>query len=155
MEQSIASEIGDAEKREALNRVLGSDAFNRSDQLKALLRYIAEREIEGRGSTLDEYTVAVEALGRPRNYSAFEDGTARNRFHNLRRRLEQYYHDEKPDSPIQIVLPKGSYCPVFVRHTVVPSPVVSPPPASEPPVPAVVSRGVSLRACTLSRSPRR
>ena len=116
MEPSIASEIGDGEKREALRRVLASNAFHRSDQLRSLLRYLCQREFEGRGDSLDEYTVAVEALGRPRDYSAFEDGAARNRVHNLRRRLEQYYQEEKPDDPIQIVLPKGTYCPVFHRH---------------------------------------
>jgi hypothetical protein len=117
MEPSIASEIGEAGKREALRRVLASNAFHRSDQLRSLLRYLCQREFEGRGESLDEYTVAVEALGRPRDYSAFEDGAARNRVHNLRRRLEQYYHEENPDDPIQIVLPKGTYCPVFHRHT--------------------------------------
>src|SRR5690242_15421528 len=91
MEPGIASEIGEAEKRLALSRVLASNAFHRSDQLKCLLRYLCECEIAGSGDGLDEYKVAVEALGRPRDYSAFADGTARNRVHNLRRRLEHYY----------------------------------------------------------------
>jgi len=116
MEQSVASAAGEAEKRAALDRVLASNAFHRSDQLRVLLRYLCEAEIEGRGGRLDEYTVAVEALGRPRNYSPFEDGTVRNRVHNLRRRLEQYYLAENPSDPLQIVLPKGSYCPVFQKQ---------------------------------------
>jgi hypothetical protein len=140
MEPSLASDIAEAEKREALRRVLASSAFHRSDQLKCLLRYICESEIDGRGGKLDEYTVAVEALGRPRDYSAFEDGTARNRVHNLRRRLENYYQAENPDDPLQILLPKGSYCPVFQRHSPaapMPPPVLLPPreiPVLAPPV---------------------
>jgi len=148
MEPSVVSEIGEAEKREALRRVLASNAFHRSDQLKSLLRYVCDREIDGRGGHLDEYTVAVEALGRPRDYSAFEDGTARNRVHNLRRRLEHYYHTENPDDPLQIVLPKGSYCPVFQRHTL-PAPLAVIHPLVEMPVPVTGIRALPLRTAIL------
>jgi hypothetical protein len=120
MENSLVTGIGENEKREALQRVLSSSALNRSDQLKSLLRYVCEQEIASRGGGLDEYTVAVEALGRSREYSAFEDGTARNRFHNLRRRLELYYGVENPEDPVRIELPKGSYCPVFHRRSAAP-----------------------------------
>lgn len=105
--------VDDAEKREALERVLASRTFKRSDQLKVLLRYICEAEISGRGESLSEYTVAVEGLRRPSDYSALEDGAARNRIHALRQRLEQYYKTS-PD-PVQIVLPKGTYRPAFER----------------------------------------
>jgi hypothetical protein len=151
MEPSIASEIGDGEKREALRRVLASNAFHRSDQLRSLLRYLCQREFEGRGESLDEYTVAVEALGRPRDYSAFEDGAARNRVHNLRRRLEQYYQEEKPDDPIQIVLPKGTYCPVFHRHAASAHPAAEAPSAIVGVFPQQPStRLVSLRLAILT-----
>jgi hypothetical protein len=116
MENILVAEIQEDEKRHALQRVASSNAFHRSDQLKSLLRYVCEHEISGKGERLDEYSVAVEALGRPSDYSALEDGTARNRIHNLRRRLEQYYLLENPDDPVQIVIPKGSYCPKFQRH---------------------------------------
>jgi hypothetical protein len=137
MEKSLVSEVSETEKREALERVVASGAFHRSDQLKALLRYVCERELAGSGDALDEYAVAVEALGRPSDYSAFEDGTARNRIHNLRRRLEQYYGMENPGDPVQIVVPKGSYCPVFHRHplAIAPEPqpdIVHPTPPETP-----------------------
>jgi hypothetical protein len=146
MEQTIGAEIGPAEKRLALSRVLASAAFHRSDQLRSLLRYLCEREIEGRAESLDEYTVAVEALGRPRDYSAFEDGTARNRVHNLRRRLEQYYQHENPDDPLQILLPKGSYRPIFQPRTSVSRTYLLEPGLSAPPA---RSRSVSVRSALL------
>src|SRR5258708_103638 len=120
MEKSLVSEVRETEKREALQRVLASSAFHRSDQLKVLLSYICEREISGRREGLDEYSVAVEGLGRSHNYSALEDGTVRNRIHNLRRRLEHYYELENPRDPVHIELPKGSYCPGFQRQSVGP-----------------------------------
>jgi hypothetical protein len=149
MEPGIASEIGGVEKRVALSRVLASSAFHRSDQLKSLLRYLCEREIEGHGDSLDEYTVAVEALGRSRDYSAFADGTARNRVHNLRRRLEQYYQHENPGDPLQIVLPKGSYCPVYQRHSLLTGPETSHPGLVESPAIPASKRSVELRTTIL------
>ena len=138
MEKSLVSGVSEAEKREALQRVLASSAFHRSDQLKVLLRYVCDRELAGKGDALDEYAVAVEALGRPSDYSAFEDGAARNRIHHLRRRLEQYYGFENPGDPLQIVIPKGSYCPVFQRRLAAPAPgpqldIVHPAPPEKPP----------------------
>src|ERR1700674_4232460 len=106
MEKSLVSELQETEKREALQRVLASSSFHRSDQLKSLLTYVCEREISCQGNGLDEYTVAVEALGRPRDYSSFEDGTVRNRIHYLRRRLDHYYQVENPGDPVHIELPK-------------------------------------------------
>src|ERR1041385_6797153 len=104
---SLVWELQEIEKREALQRVLASGVFHRSDQLKSLLRFVCEREIAGRGNGLSEYTVAIEGLGRPPHYSPFEDGTVRNRIHNLRRRLDQYYEVEHPviliQTPTQIV----------------------------------------------------
>jgi hypothetical protein len=131
--------------------VLESSAFHRSDQLKSLLRYICERQISGQGEALDEYVVAVEALGRSKDYSALEDGTARNRIHNLRRRLEQYYALENPGDPVQIVIPKGSYCPVFQRHVAETAPesqlhVISPAP---PPVGGFWTKPVPVRVVCL------
>ena len=116
MQESLVTDITESEKRAALQRVIASSTFHRSDQLRSLLRYICERQISGTAGSLDEYTVAVEALGRPRDYSSHEDGAVRNRIHHLRHRLEHYYQVENPSDPVHVVLPKGSYRPVFQRH---------------------------------------
>jgi hypothetical protein len=113
---SLVWDRQEAEEREALRRVLASRAFHRSDQLKHLLRFVCEREMAGLGEGLSEFTVAIEGLGRPSHYSPSEDGTVRNRIHNLRRRLDQYYEVEHPEDPVRIFLPKGSYRPVFRRQ---------------------------------------
>jgi hypothetical protein len=154
MEKSLVSEVRETEKREALQRVLASSGFHRSDQLKSLLSYICEREISGRREGLDEYTVAVEALGRRHDYSTLEDGTVRNRIHNLRRRLEHYYDVENPDDPVHIDLPKGSYCPVFQRQGIRPPSEprlesVEPAPAKHWIGPAFWNRPVPLRVVCL------
>jgi hypothetical protein len=120
MEKTPVAEVSETEKRAAVQRVLASAAFQRAEQLRTLLRYVCERAISANGDGLDEYTLAVEALGRSHKYSAFEDGTVRNRFHYLRRRLEHYYGAENPEDPVHIVLRRGSYCPVFERQLTFP-----------------------------------
>src|SRR5258708_2716574 len=139
MERSLQTDLSEIEKREGLKRVLSSTTFHRSDQLRSLLKYVCDCEIQGEGETLSEYTVAIGALGRPRDYSALEDGSVRNRIHTLRRRLEHYYEIENPQDPVRIEIPKGSYCPSFLRRPAVESmihPAVEPVIEHLPPSPA-------------------
>jgi hypothetical protein len=71
-------------------------------------------EIEGRGEQITEYRIAVEALGRPQDYTTTEDSAVRNRAHALRAKLEELYTKELPDAPIRVDFFKGSYRPHFV-----------------------------------------
>ncbi|MGH9833039.1 MAG: hypothetical protein ACRD9Y_08480 [Blastocatellia bacterium] len=103
------------QKRAALEAVLRSNTFARSDQLKSFLKYVCEMEIAGHGHELTEYLIGVEALGRPSQYSPGDDSGVRNRAFALRKKLHEYYELENPDAPIRIDLHKGSYCPHFVE----------------------------------------
>ena len=106
--------VSDREKQRALEAVLQSRTFVRSEQLRAFLRYVCSMEIEGRGEQITEYRIAVEALGRPQDYTATEDSAVRNRAHALRAKLEELYAKELLDAPIRIDFVKGSYRPHFV-----------------------------------------
>ena len=57
---------------EAMERVLESETFARSERLRALLRYLCEAVIGGRERSLSEHTIAVEALGKPDTFSPVE-----------------------------------------------------------------------------------
>jgi hypothetical protein len=103
------------QKRAALEVVLNSQTFARADQLKCFLRYVCEMEIAGRGYELSEYLIGVEALGRPTNYSPGDDSAVRNRAFALRKKLQEFYELEQPESSLRIELTKGSYCPHFVE----------------------------------------
>jgi hypothetical protein len=102
------------EKLQALEFVLSSHTFTRSDQLKAFLDYVCRQEIAGKGGNLNEYLIGVVVLGRPEGYSTGDDSTVRSRAHALRRKLQEFYTYEMPSAPVRIDLPKGSYCPRFV-----------------------------------------
>jgi hypothetical protein len=106
--------VSDRDKQRALELVLNSRTFVRSEQLRAFLRYVCTMEIEGRGEQITEYRIAVEALGRSQDYTATEDSAVRNRAHALRAKLEELYAKELPDEPIRIDFFKGSYRPHFV-----------------------------------------
>lgn len=105
------------DKRAALETVLASRTFERSEQLRAFLRYICETEIAGRAAEISEYSIGVEALGRPPDFSPAEDSSVRNRAHALRKRLDEFYASEAPPGLLRIELPKGSYTPRFLHGT--------------------------------------
>src|SRR5215475_3933292 len=110
---SVTSE----QKQAALDAVLRSSTFARSDQLKSFLKYVCEMEIAGHGHELTEYLIGVEALGRPRQYSPGDDSAVRNRAFALRKKLQEFYERENPEAPIRIELHKGSYCTHFVENS--------------------------------------
>jgi len=109
--------------RLAMEEVLGGEIFSRSDQLRSFLRYVCERTLAGNGKDINEYSVAVEALGKSPDFSPAEDSSVRRSAYDLRQKLHKYYEEERPDSPIRIELPKGSYAPRFVEAAKALSPV--------------------------------
>src|SRR5687768_15354964 len=113
---SPAPIIHEAEKRQAVEQVLHSITFLRANQVRNFLRYICDMELAGRGATLHEYLIGVEALGRPDAYSTDEDSSVRRRAYALRRKLDQVYASELAHAKIRIDVPKGSYVPMFTRN---------------------------------------
>ncbi len=104
------------EKREALDAVLKSATFARSDQLRRFLRYICEMEMGGRAHEINEYSIGTEALGRPADYTPGDDSSVRSRAYSLRQKLQEFYETERPGETIRIELRKGSYAPYFVAR---------------------------------------
>jgi hypothetical protein len=113
--------VSEAEKREALAAVLGSTTFARSAQLRAFIGYVCEREMEGRAQELTEYQIALNVLGRGKDFNLTDDSTVRNRAYELRQRLEKFYSIERPDLRIEIQIPRGGYVPSYVRRSVDPA----------------------------------
>jgi hypothetical protein len=121
-------------RRAALEEVLHSQTFARSEQLRNFLRYVCEKEIAGQASEIKEYSIGVEVFRRGGDYSPATDSTVRSRAWELRQKLEEYYRTEKPDAALRIVLTKGSYIPAFVEA------VTAAAPSSPPEVPPVPDR---------------
>ncbi len=134
------------DKKAAMDAVLASETFARSEQLRAFLAYVCEMEMAGRSADVTEYLIGVKALGRNKDYSPLEDSSVRTRAYELRHRLQKYYTTENPDAVIRIELPKGAYTPRFLTGHPEPKPAPAPlPPKPRNPILYFLA-GVALTA---------
>ncbi len=95
--------------RAQLDRLLRSKTFETSEVHRHLLQFLAERAISGEGDRLKEYTVALEAFGKPPSYDPQRDSVVRLQVGKLRQKLLTYYQAEGRDDPIYVGLPKGGF----------------------------------------------
>ena len=107
--------------REELERVLSSDCFARSEGLSRLLRFLVERQLEGREGELNESIIGVEVYGRRPDYDPRRDSTVRSEVRRLRALLSKYYSTEGSQDLLVIELPKGAYVPSFRQPEPVPA----------------------------------
>lgn len=138
-----------AQVQSELQAILASETLKRAPALSSFLTFVCEETLRGRSDHLKEYTIAVEALGRPNDFQPIEDPIVRVQASRLRECLKGYYSGEGKGNPVQIRLPKGHYVPEFCllapRVGIAASvPVRAPEPvASEPglePAPATARR---------------
>lgn len=99
--------------RAELEATLGSSAFSRTRNLSNLLRYLCEKQLNGEADQLKEYTIAVEAYGRPPDFRQKENSIVRVEIKRLREKLKQYYENEGAGREVQISIPVGQYAPLF------------------------------------------
>jgi Malectin domain len=110
-------------ERAAVNVVLQSGIFDKAPRLGLFFRYICERHFEGNGDQIKEYSIALEALGRPPDFDPKKDSIVRVEAHRLRKRLQEYYEGPGAMCPVQIVIPNGQYRPQFiVKESIGPDP---------------------------------
>jgi len=131
------------EKEKELSALLRSGMVREKTQLHSLLVYLGTKAIETPAEPLKEYTIGVDALGKPADYDPRLDPTVRVEVAKLRKRLTEHYQGAGADHPVRLEIPKGAYLPVFVAA----------PPVAESPRRRVVSRwrvlalaGVALAA---------
>jgi len=107
--------------RAQVERILQSATFRNAEALRRLLRYLAEKSLSGQADELKEYTVAVDALGKPASYDPRQDSQVRIQLGRLRQKLADYYRSEGKLDPIVIEFPKGH----FILHAAPASGVIS------------------------------
>jgi TolB-like protein len=108
--------------REALDKVLSSEAFQGSERSRTLLRFVVERTLSGQTGGLKEYTLGTEALGRSSAFDPRTDTVVRSEVSRLRTRLDKYYATQGQHDEVVIALSKGSYVPRFERRTIAANP---------------------------------
>ena len=108
--------------REQLERMLETNLFNQSRRYPALLRFIVDETLEGRGSLLKERLLGIEVFGRDPSYETATDPIVRVTTAEIRKRIAQYYHDEAHDAELRIELPSGHYVAEFRPGKTIPRP---------------------------------
>ncbi len=104
--------INQKTKKAVLQKILTSQEFSGSKNNRALLSYLIECSIKG--ETPKETAIAIDVLGRDKDFNSNEDPIVRVYLHNLRKKLEAYYTNEGKNDKIRVEIPKGHYAVNFV-----------------------------------------
>src|SRR5271170_3512301 len=99
--------------RRQMNRLLETSHFKNSRRYPALLRFVVEETLEGRGEFLKERLLGVRVFNRPPDYDAANDPIVRVTVAEIRKRIAQYYHESAHDAEMRIELMPGRYEPEF------------------------------------------
>jgi hypothetical protein len=99
------SDLPDAKVRAQLERILASDVFSRSRQLRRLLTFLVEQRLAGQGPSLKESVLAHELYGKGTDFDGGTDPVVRVDARRLRDKLREYY--EGRSDPVVISPAKG------------------------------------------------
>jgi hypothetical protein len=129
--------------RGQVDRLLASNTFHASDVLRRLLRFLADKTFCGEAEDLKEYSVGLDALGKPPSYDPRQDAAVRLQASRLRQKLDDYYRNEGRRDPLVVEIPKGRFKIAWHPNDTLQSAaapvatvVVSPPAIASPPVDA-------------------
>jgi Malectin domain len=111
----LANSKLEAERAE-VDDILSSGVFGRANYSLRLLTFVCEKYFEGAIDEIKEYSIAVQALGRPESFDPQGDTIVRVTAHALRKKLEDYYASAGAERAVHICLPPGHYVPKFI-HT--------------------------------------
>lgn len=113
------------EYRAEVERILQSRIFRASEVLRNLLAYLSDKALAGTADTLKEYTIGLDALGKPASFDPRQESVVRMHTARLRQKLAEYYRTEGSGDPVLIDLPKGGFKITFEPR---PAPIPAPAP---------------------------
>jgi len=103
-----------------VERISATEPFRKSPRFRDLLRYLAERTLNGGNpEELTERAIGQAVFGKPADYSPTEDSTVRVHVRQLRLKLHEYFDTAGREEKTVLEVPKGGFMPVFqeVRPT--------------------------------------
>lgn len=124
-----------SDSRAQVERILQSKVFRTSEVLRHLFSYLAERSFDGTAENLKEYTIGLDALGKPASFDPRQESVVRMHTARLRQKLAEYYRSEGADDPILVDMPKGGFKITFEPRPQAASsaPLMAPPEITETP----------------------
>lgn len=97
----------EAELQALYEEILASGALGRSKVYGQLLSFLLQAARENRQPK--EVEIAIDVLGRSTDFDVGKDSVVRVYIHQLRKRLKTFYDRHRPDTQMQLVIPKGQY----------------------------------------------
>lgn len=94
-----------------LRKILQSPAFAAAPRLQALLGYLVNETLAGRGDRLNQTGIAIDVLGKDARFDPAVDSVVRVEAGRLRTKLRDYYQDDGRQDEVHLDLPKGVYVP--------------------------------------------
>ncbi|HWE49538.1 MAG TPA: hypothetical protein VG273_07110 [Bryobacteraceae bacterium] len=95
--------------RTQVDRILQSTPFRASGVLRHLLAYLVEKCLTGEGDSLKEYTIGIDALGKPESFDPRHESVVRMHTARLRQKLADYYRTDGAEDTLVLDLPKGGF----------------------------------------------
>src|SRR5579871_4756228 len=114
--------VTDEATRAQADRILQSKVFRTSEVLRHLLAYLIDKSLAGEADSLKEYSIGLDALGKPASFDPRQESVVRMHVARLRQKLAEYYWTEGLDDPIIVDLPKGGFKVTFENRPVAPPP---------------------------------
>lgn len=97
---------------DALERVVASKTFRRSQRHQEFLHHVVRAALDGRHEELKEVVIGIEVFGRDiSTYDPRQDPIVRVEAGRVREKLARYYADEGSGDAFEIQLPLGGYLP--------------------------------------------
>ncbi|MEH6650898.1 MAG: hypothetical protein V7707_12795 [Motiliproteus sp.] len=94
-----------------LDKIESSMTFAQATRLAGFLRYIVEATLDGEASRLNQFSIAIDVLGRGADFDPATDSSVRVEAGRLRAKIREYYDTEGNADAIRFHLPKGRYNP--------------------------------------------
>jgi hypothetical protein len=111
-------EVNVTDALEQVRRIVRSKALGSSETLGRLLEYLARKSVSGEADQLKEYTIGIEAFGKPESYDPQHDSIVRLQVSRLRQKIAEYYQAEGQADRVLVDLPKGGFKVVFQPRVV-------------------------------------
>jgi hypothetical protein len=96
-----------------VERIIQSKNLRLSEVQRRLLTYLVEKSLAGEADDLKEYTIGIDAFGKPPSYDPRQESVVRMHVARLRQKLAEYYRTDGVADPIVLDLPKGGFKMIF------------------------------------------
>lgn len=99
--------------QQQLDKIINSDEFRGTSRSKRFLSYLVEQSLNGNSAKLKGYSLGIDVFDKDIDFDPKIDPIVRVQAGKLRQRLDLYYSKSGKEDETRILIPKGTYSPVF------------------------------------------